>query len=41
MKVNLNSKKKINRKEIKNFKLHLDKLYKNIQMINNEECLVY
>ena len=41
MKVNLNSKKKINRKEIKNHKLHLDKLNKNIQMINNDECLVY
>ena len=41
MKVNLNSKKKINRKEIKNLKLHLDKLNKNIQMINNDECLVY
>ena len=41
MKVNLNSKKKINRKEIKNLKLHLDKLNKNSQMINNDECLVY
>lgn len=41
MKVNLNSKKKINRREIKNLKLHLDKLNKNIQMINNDECLVY
>ena len=41
MKVNLNSKKKINRTEIKNLKLHLDKLNKNIQMINNDECLVY
>ena len=41
MKVNLNSNKKINRREIKNLKLHLDKLNKNIQMINNDECLVY
>lgn len=41
MKVNLNSNKKINRRTIKNLKLNLDKLNKNIQMINNDECLVY
>ena len=41
MKVNLNSKKKINRKTTKNLKLNLDKFNINIQMINNDECLVF